>query len=69
MPNEAIEASRELANELRVYKLGPTTGWTEGCYGDLESVHLETFDDNGNQRTIVTKEHLVMDMLLVPDRI
>lgn len=36
---------------------------------DLESVHLETFDDNGNQRTIVTKEHLVMDMLLVPDRI
>lgn len=51
---------RDPVDELRLYKLGRTTGWTQGRYSSLESAHLETVNSDGNQQMETTMEHLVM---------
>lgn len=58
LPNETIQVTRDPVDEMRVFKLGRTIGWTQGCYSNLESAHLEAADGEGNEQ-VETMEHLV----------
>lgn len=61
LPSSVIQP-RELTDDLRVFKLGRSTGWTEGQYDDLLAAHLEVMDENGNKYIEDTKEHSVIGL-------
>lgn len=56
---DILNPARALEEDLIVFKLGRSTGWTWGTLSGLRSASITTADEHGKENKIVTMENVV----------